>query len=193
MIGAVRGRVVARSPGGVEVETAAGLILHIQVPVSCHAQLGDGAEVLLHTVLKIRDEDPLLYGFPTLREKMLFERLISVSGVGGKIALSCVSAFSPDELVGAIAAADAAKLSSIPGIGRKTAQRIILELTGKLEMAVESDGEEARLREDLVSGLVNLGYPARTAREAAGRALREHAGEISFAVLFKAALKRLGS
>jgi Holliday junction DNA helicase RuvA len=191
MIGAVRGRVVARAPGWVELETAAGLVMHLLIPVSGHAQLRDGAEVLLHTVLKIRDEDPLLYGFPTPREKTMFEKLIAVSGVGGKIALSCVSAFSPDELVAAIGGADVTRLSSIPGIGRKTAQRIILELTGKLEAVAEGGGEEAGLRDDLVSGLVNLGYAAKAAREAVQRAQRDHPGETSFAVLFKSALKRL--
>ncbi len=191
MIGAARGRVVARAPGWVQLETAAGLVLHVHVPVSCHAQLNEGDEALLHTVLKIRDEDPLLYGFPSAREKAMFEKLIGVSGVGGKIALSCVSAFSPDELAAAIAAADAARLSSVPGIGRKTAQRIILELTGKLEAAPSDGGAESRLRDDLASGLVNLGFAAKAAREAAGRVLRDHPGEASFAALFKAALKRL--
>ena len=130
------------------------------VPVSSFQHLRPHQDVLLHTVLKIKDEDVVVYGFLTLEEKALFEKLVAVSGIGGKTAMACVSALAPAEWLAAIAAADVAGISAIPGIGKKTAQRIILELTGKLGVEKEAPEASSRLGADLVSGLVNLGYRA---------------------------------
>ena len=123
-------------------------------------------EVLLHTVMRQKDEEFFLYGFLTRKEKYFFQKMISISGIGGKTALSFISAFSTDEFTRAVNGADVVKLSSVPGIGKKTAQRIVLELTGKLEFAeAEIDDTGARLKEDLISGLVNLGYPPKGAKD----------------------------
>jgi len=191
MIAAVRGRIFQLSPGRLAVETAAGVILQLAVPVSSFQRLRLGQEVLLHTVLKVKDEDIVLYGFLGEDEKAFFEKLLAVSGIGGKTAMACVSAIAPGEWRLVIAAADVARISAIPGIGKKTAQRIILELAGKLEAEPAEAEALTRLGADLVSGLVNLGYPARAARETVQRVLKENPGQEDFEGLFKALLKKV--
>jgi Holliday junction DNA helicase RuvA len=191
MIAAVKGKIFASVPGRVAVDTGGGVILQLVVPVSAFPQLPVNGEVFLHTVLKIRDEDVLLYGFPQPREKALFEKLIAVSGIGPKIAMSCISAMAADEWSAAVAAADVARISSIPGIGKKTAQRLILELTGKLGFESEIPDASAQLRSDLVSGLANLGYALKDAREAVNRALKENSPAAGFEELFKAIMKKM--
>jgi Holliday junction DNA helicase RuvA len=190
MIAAVRGRVSELSPGRVAIETASGLILQLAVPVSSFANLAPGQEVLLHAVLKIKDEDVVLYGFLAAEERTLFERLVAISGIGGKTAMACVSAIPPEEWRAVIAASDVARISSIPGIGKKTAQRIILELSGKLEAPPPAPEALTRLGADLLSGLVNLGYAPKGAREVVQRVLKENPGCADFEALFKLALKR---
>jgi Holliday junction DNA helicase RuvA len=191
MIAAVQGKIFQLSPGRAAVDTGAGLILQLVVPVSSFQQLRRSQDVLLHTVMKIKDEDIVLYGFLTLEEKALFEKLVAVSGIGGKIAMACISALAPGEWLAAIATADVARISSIPGIGKKTAQRIILELTGKLGEEKEAPDARTQLSSDLVSGLVNLGYAPKSAREIVGRVLKENPGRSDFEELFKITLKKV--
>lgn len=191
MIAAVRGKIFQLSPGRVAVDTGAGVVLQLLVPVSSFQHLRQHQDVLLHTVLKIKDEDMVIYGFLTLEEKALFEKLVAVSGIGGKTAMACVSALAPAEWQAAVAAADVAGISSIPGIGKKTAQRIILELTGKLGVEKEAPEAMSRLGADLVSGLVNLGYAPKSAREIVGRVLKENPGRDDFEALFKITLKKV--
>jgi holliday junction DNA helicase RuvA len=190
MIAAVRGKVFQLSPGRAAVETGSGVILQLLVPVSSFQRLCQGQEVLLHTVLKVKDEDIVIYGFLSEEEKALFEKLVAVSGIGGKTAMACVSAIAPGEWRLVIAAADVARISAIPGIGKKTAQRIVLELTGKLEAEPAAEAL-TRLGSDLVSGLVNLGYPAKAARETVQRVLKENPGREDFEGMFKAMLKKV--
>jgi len=191
MISALRGCVFDISPGVVHVDTGSGMIFKVLVPVSAYTALKNEKEVLLHTVMRVKDDLMILYGFLTPREKMFFERFISVSGVGGKTALSLISAFSVNELVEAINNGDAGKISSIPGIGKKTAQRLILELTGKLELEEEQVPETVQLRDDLVSGLVNLGYPVKSVTDFVNKALKENPEPVSFEEMFKLLLKRI--
>jgi Holliday junction DNA helicase RuvA len=191
MIAAVQGKISRLSPGRVAVATASGLILQLAVPVSSFQRLREDQDVLLHTVLKIKDEDVVLYGFLASEEKALFEKLLSVSGIGGKTAMACVSALTPGEWLAVVAAADVERISSIPGIGKKTAQRIILELTGKLGVEKETPEAGSRLASDLVSGLVNLGYALKSARETVGRVLKENPGRSDFEELFKITLKKV--
>jgi holliday junction DNA helicase RuvA len=190
MIAAVRGKVFQLSPGRVAVETGGGVILQLAVPVSSFPNLEPGREVLLHAVLKVKDEDVMLYGFLDPEEKALFEKLVAVSGIGGKTAMACVSAIAPGEWRAVIAAADVARISAIPGIGKKTAQRIILELSGKLEPVSPVPESLSGLGADLISGLVNLGYAAKGAREIAQRVLKENPGCDDFETLFKTALRK---
>jgi Holliday junction DNA helicase RuvA len=191
MISAIKGRVFSISPGEVHLETGSGVVYHLQIPVSSFSALKNEKEVTLHTVLRVKEDLMILYGFLTVKEKLFFEKLTSISGVGGKTALSLISAFSASELVEAINNADAARISSIPGIGKKTAQRIILELTGKLELEEEQVGETMQLREDLISGLVNLGYPVKSVTDYVNKTLKEHPDLTAFEELFKLLLKKI--
>jgi Holliday junction DNA helicase RuvA len=191
MISAIKGQVFAITPGDVHIETNSGAIYHVLIPVSNYSKLKDAKEVLLYTVLRVKEDQMILYGFLTVKEKIFFQKFISVSGIGGKTALSLISAFSANELVEAINNGDIGKISSIPGIGKKTAQRVVLELTGKLELEEEQVEESVQLREDLISGLVNLGYPAKGVKEVVNKTLKENVDIDSFEELFKLALKKI--
>lgn len=190
MIAALKGKVVDSRPGTLNLENALGIVFGLQVPVYSFARLEPGMEVKLYTVFKIKDENPLLYGFLQMTEKILFEKLLTVAGVGGRTALALISAFSSSELKSAVDQGDVAGLSSVPGIGRKTAQRIVLELSGKLESASVT-GVFDRLQEDVVSALVNLGYPLRQVREELNKCLGPGATESGFEPLFKEVLRRV--
>lgn len=191
MISAIKGSIFAITPGEVHIDTGSGVVYHLLTPVSSFSSLKNEKEVILHTVLRVKEDIMVLYGFLTVKEKAFFIKLTSISGVGGKTALSLISAFSPKELVKAIDGADIGKISSIPGIGKKTAQRIILELTGKLELTEEQIEETMQMREDLISGLVNLGYPAKSVTELVNKTLKENPETMSFQELFKLLLKKI--
>jgi holliday junction DNA helicase RuvA len=191
MISAINGRIFAIHPGEVHIETPGGVIYHILIPVSSFSELKNEKEVVLNTVLRVKDDVMILYGFLTVKEKTFFEKLTSISGVGGKTAISMISAFSTKELVEAINNGDTGKVSSIPGIGKKTAQRIILELTGKLELEDEQVEEAVQLRDDLISGLVNLGYPIKSVTDFVNKSLKEYPEMTSFQELFKLLLKKI--
>lgn len=191
MIAAVRGKVFDIVPGRVLIETGGGEILEILIPVSHYTTVKNEKEVLLYTVLRVKEDQILLYGFLSPREKLFFEKFISVSGVGGKTALSLISAFSLKELVESVNNGDVKRISSVPGIGKKTAQRVVLELTGKLELAEETPVESVQLRKDLISGLVNLGYPVKGVTDFVNGIMKENPDLESFEVLFKLALKKI--
>jgi len=193
MISAIKGHVFSITPGEVQIETSGGTIYQVLIPVSLYSKIKDMVEVLLHTVLRIKDDQMILYGFLAIKEKIFFQKFISISGIGGKTALSLISAYSLQELVEAINNGDTGKISSIPGIGKKTAQRVILELTGKLELEEEAIEETVQLRDDLVSGLVNLGYPLKGVKETVNKTLKENADTTSFEDLFKLALKKISN
>lgn len=191
MISAIKGKVFSISPGVVHIQTTAGLIYQVAIPVSHFSEVKSREEVLLHTVMRIKEDQVFLYGFLTPQERYFFEKFTSISGIGGKIALSLISAFSTAELVDAINTGNISKISSIPGIGKKTAQRVILELTGKLELEEECQGEPLRMKDDLVSGLVNLGYQEKQVKEAVLKIVKEYPDITGFEELFKLALKKI--
>jgi Holliday junction DNA helicase RuvA len=192
MIAAITGKVFNISPGVVEVDTGNGFIVRVYFPVSSYSKIKDEKDILLYTVYKQKEEESILYGFVSVREKEFFEKLISITGVGGKIGLSFISAFSISELIDAINRADLNKLVSIPGIGKKTAQRIILELTGKLDLKEDDfDDSKVKMKGDLISGLVNLGFTSRSVSGYVDTVLKEFPHESSFEVLFKQVLKRI--
>ena len=170
MIRGIRGRLVAKQPGAVLVDLH-GLILRVYTSQTTLADLGQpGEEVELVTYLRVREDELALYGFVSAAELELFELLIGVSGVGPRAALALLSIARPDELSQIIAAEDVDRLSRAPGIGRKTASRIVLELRGKLP-ALAPSGERAEMAPDreVVEALMALGYSATEAREAASR------------------------
>jgi Holliday junction DNA helicase RuvA len=149
----------------------------VHVPLSTFYGVGDpGARVALRIHTHVRDDALLLFGFRSALELTLFERLISVSGIGPKVALSVLSGIEPEGLVRAIRSGDLGRLTSIPGVGRKTAERIVVELRDRLPKdltvePVEPIGSTGALRDDLLSALGNLGYQRATAEKAVDRAL----------------------
>src|SRR5712692_10515682 len=195
MIGQLRGRLADKRPNQVLVDVG-GVGYLVQVPLSTFASLGElhtEVTLLIHT--HVREDALSLYGSLFAREKHLFELLLSASGVGPALALKILSGMSVEELVPAIRGGDLGRLTRIPGVGRKTAERMVVELKDKLEaIAVEAErpvaASAAGVEADVVSALVNLGYDARTAEGAVGEAKRE-AGAGNFEKLLRAALQSL--
>jgi len=197
MIGQLRGRLSEKRPNQVLVDVG-GVGYLVQVPLSTYAALGElHTEVTLLTHTHVREDALALYGFVSAREKHFFELLISASGVGPALALKILSGMTVEELVPAIRGGDLVRLTRIPGVGRKTAERIVVELKDKLEaVAIESEkpavSSPAGVEADVVSALVNLGYDTRSAEDAAAEAKRE-AGANNFEKLLRAALQSLSA
>ena len=195
MIGQLRGKLAEKRPNQVLVDVG-GVGYVVLVPLSTFAALGDlHTEVTLLVHTHVREDALSLYGFVSSREKHLFELLISASGVGPSLALKILSGMSVDELVPAIRGNDVAQLTKIPGVGRKTAERIVVELKDKLEtVAIEAQKPAAASPEgieaDVVSALVNLGYEARVAEQTVKEARRE-SGAGDFEKLLRGALQSL--
>jgi holliday junction DNA helicase RuvA len=162
VIAHLRGRVFEKHPNRLIVDVA-GVGYDVLVPLSTFYTCGEpGAEIALRIHTHVREDQLSLYGFATALEQTMFEKLIAVSGIGPKLALSVLSGIEPRDLVGAIQRNDLARLTAIPGVGKKTAERICVELRDRLPKAVEAAGTPASpgdsLRDDLVSALMNLGY-----------------------------------
>ncbi len=154
-----------------------------------------GTEVALHIYTHVREDALSLYGFLRLAEKHLFEKLLTVSGIGPTLAIKILSGMPADEMVGAIRGGDLARLTRIPGIGRKTAERMVLELRDKLPPPATSDTSTSAalaspVEEDVISALVNLGYQ-RAVADKALLAARSGKSSQSFEVLFREALGSL--
>jgi Holliday junction DNA helicase RuvA len=170
----------------------------VLVPLSTYAALGElhtEVTLLIHT--HVREDALALYGFVSAREKHFFEMLISASGVGPSLALKILSGMSVEELIPAIRGGDLGRLTRIPGVGKKTAERMVVELKDKLETtAIETEkpavSSAAGVEADVTSALVNLGYEARAAETAVGEAKRE-AGTGNFEKLLRAALQGLSA
>jgi Holliday junction DNA helicase RuvA len=169
MISRLRGEVVARTGGGIVVDVG-GVGYLVTATASAARKAKQGRELTLETYLHVRDDALQLYGFAEAAERELFEHLLSVSGVGPKVALAIVSGSPPDELRRAIALEDTARFQAIPGIGKKTAQRVVLELKEKLGEAGPAGDEPTPLspKPHLVArdALVELGYSVVEAEEA---------------------------
>lgn len=163
MIAGVKGILEWRGGEGIVVRVG-GISFRVYVPASTLSRLGSvGGEVELYTHLHVREDILALYGFATTEELNLFETLIKVSGIGPRLALSLLSSLSPQEISGAIASGDITALSRIPGIGKKTAGRLVVELKGKLEEALMGGVAAAGLpqdKADVVAALTSLGYSA---------------------------------
>ena len=191
MIAHVRGRLIAKHPNQAVVE-AGGVGYDLNISVPTFSQLPAlGTEVALYVHTHVREDSIALFGFLRPAEKQLFERLISVSGIGPKLAITILSGMPADEMVGAIRGNDVARLTRIPGIGRKTAERMVLELRDKLQDfgAAPADAPATPIEEDVLSALVNLGYQ----RASAERALAKvgNGNRQSFEAFFREALAAL--
>lgn len=198
MIGRLSGVVLEKRPDRALVD-ASGVGYELHVPLGTFAALpAVGERASLHVHTHVREDAILLFGFATAEERELFERLITVSGIGPRLALVVLSGLPLPELVGAIAAQDARRLSSIPGVGKKLAERLGLELKDKVAgivpgAAASSPGGTAGavgLAEDAVGALLNLGY-RRPQAEAAVKAAGDAAGSTDLPALLSAALRHL--
>ena len=194
MIGMLRGLLIEKRPNQVLVDVA-GVGYQVQIPLSTFSGLGalhQEATLLIHTHL--REDQLSLYGFLTAREKQCFELLISASGVGPSLGLKILSGMGMDDLVPAIRKGDLAQLVKIPGVGKKTAERIVLELRDKLAaIDVPGAGKPAtrsQLEADVASALVNLGYELRAVEKAVEKSRTASGGD--FEELLRASLQILG-
>ena len=197
MIGLLRGRLLEKRPNQVILDVG-GVGYLVAVPLSTFAALGElHAEVTLLIHTHVREDSLSLYGFLSAREKHLFELLLGASGVGPSLALKILSGMNVEELVPAIRTGDLVRLTKIPGVGRKTAERMVVELKDRLDVvaaeverpaAASPAGAEA----DVKSALVNLGYEERAAESAVAEAKRE-AGAASFEKLLRVTLTNLSA
>jgi Holliday junction DNA helicase RuvA len=195
MIGSLRGKLIEKRPNQVLVDVN-GVGYQVQIPLSTFAGLGAlhaETNLLIHT--HVREDQLTLYGFVTAREKQCFELLISASGVGPSLALKILSGMSIEELVPAIRKSDLAQLVKIPGVGRKTAERIVVELRDKLVVIdVPEAGKpstRSQLEDDVASALMNLGYDTKSVEHAVENS-RAASGN-DFEKLLRSSLQILGS
>ena len=198
MIAFLRGRILDKQPNLLIVDVQ-GVGYHVNVPLSTFYDVGEaGAEVSLRIHTHVREDALQLYGFLTTLEQQIFERLIAISGIGPKLAVAVLSGIEPGELIAAIHRGDLARLTAIPGVGRKTAERMVLELKDRLaQLAVPAgaatpmpDSPGERLRTDLLSALQNLGYHRPLAEKAVDATLSS-ASAPTFEQALKAALREL--
>ena len=196
MIAHLRGSIYEKSPSQVVIE-ASGVGYDVQIPISTYTALGDvGAVVSLRIHTHVREDALQLFGFATAEEKALFERLISINGIGPKLAITVLSGLPAADLATAIRTSDIPRLVRIPGVGKKTAERIVLELKDKIA-AVTAAGKGdtipppvpgfTALEMDVLSALQNLGCGRPAAEEAVRRA-KKNGAEESFEPLFRSAL-----
>lgn len=196
MIGFLRGKVFEKQPNRVIVDVQ-GVGYEVLVPLSTYYDIGDeGGDVSLRIHTHVREDALQLFGFRTALEQQLFERLIGISGIGPKLAIAVLSGIETRELVGAIQRGDVARLTRVPGVGKKTSERIVLELKDRLKEfaapleAPAGEPEGNRLRDDLLSALQNLGYQRPPAEKAVDAVLAD-AGDADPAVAsFEHALRR---
>jgi Holliday junction DNA helicase RuvA len=197
VIAHLRGTIFEKHPNRLIVDIA-GVGYDVFVPLSTFYGLGEaGSQIALRIHTHVREDALLLYGFATLLEQDLFERLIGVSGIGPKLALAVLSGIEPPELVRAIERGDVARLTAIPGVGKKTSERIVLELKDRLPSVriapVGAGGgapEPGLLRDDLLSALMNLGYHRPLVEKALDTAIKS-TPDGSFERTLKHALREL--
>ncbi|MFQ5736410.1 MAG: Holliday junction branch migration protein RuvA [Thermodesulfobacteriota bacterium] len=200
MIAHLTGRLAVKTTESVVLDVG-GVGYEVFIPLSTFYDLPEpGSTVSLNVYTHLRDDAIQLYGFTTSEEKSLFQLLISVSGIGPKVARNILSGIGPEELAGAIASSDKARLSTIPGIGGKSAERLILELKDKVRRLVApvegsgstgAAGDGGGVVNDVLSALDNLGYKAALSGEAVKKARTDLAAGFGFEELFKEALKHL--
>lgn len=196
MIGFLQGILLKLAPDRLLLDVS-GVGYEVHIPLSTYYDLekaGAGAKARLYIHTYLRENELALFGFGTERERQLFEKLIGVSGIGPRLARVILSGMAPDDLLAALAAGDLGRLASIPGVGKKTAERMVLELRDKVrELAADLPEQLAPAGgadQDVVSALVNLGYRGNLAERAVAEA-RKELPEAAFQDLLKGALARL--
>jgi len=197
VIAHLSGRILEKQPNRVVIDVS-GVGYDVSVPLSTFYGLGEaGGEIALRIHTHVREDALALYGFSTSLELDLFERLIGTSGIGPKLALAVLSGIEPHDLVRAIEQADVARLTAIPGVGKKTSERIVVELKDRLprlgpavRAASGAAAEPSALRDDVLSALVNLGYHRPLAEKAVDAAVKA-APDGGFERTLKQALREL--
>lgn len=187
MISYLKGKIIEKRPGEVVIDIN-GVGYKVHVPLSTYFKLGSVGDVAtLFVSTFIREENINLYGFNTKDERTLFERLTKINGVGPRLALNILSGLGPEEFAETVEKGEAHRLYSLPGVGRKTAMRVIVELSGKLGT------EEKRndMREDILSALVNLGYKKKDVIGIVDKILKKSDSEDGFEKIFKEVLKAI--
>ncbi len=194
MIGYLQGTLLKISPSRLLLDVG-GVGYEVHIPLSTYYELerrpGE-ARVALNIHTHVREDAITLFGFWTERERQLFEKLIAISGIGPRLAQTVLSGMSPEDLIAALAAGDVRRLSSIPGIGKKTAERMLIELRDKVrDLAGELPEERAPAADsDLLLALINLGYKQAAAERAVAQVMRKDP-DLPFADLLRASLKLL--
>jgi Holliday junction DNA helicase RuvA len=205
MIAHLSGTLLSKEPNSVIVEVG-GVGYEVTIPVSTFYDLEElGSNVKLRVYTHVREDALQLYGFKTLRERELFMRLISVSGIGPKLGITLLSGMSADEMIGSIRTNNLGRLTLIPGVGRKTAERLVMELRDKVASLSPAELEEElgattatggqlatedSTRSDVLSALLNLGYQRGSAEKAVTSALDE-GGDISVESILRRSLRKL--
>jgi Holliday junction DNA helicase RuvA len=196
MIAHLRGRLLSKTPNQAIVECG-GVGYDVTISVATFSALpAEGAEAGLHIHTHVREDQIALFGFSETQEKRLFERLLTISGIGPKLAITVLSGISADRLISAIRSGDHASLTRIPGIGKKTSERVVLELKDKLDdLAVSiptvggGGAHHGAAGDDALSALVNLGYARPVAQKAIESAIaKDAAAAQDFETLFRAAM-----
>ncbi|HEX5965087.1 MAG TPA: Holliday junction branch migration protein RuvA [Pyrinomonadaceae bacterium] len=206
MIAHLSGTLLSKNPNSVIVDVS-GVGYEVNIPVSTFYELEDtGANVKLRIYTHVKEDALQLYGFKTSRERELFINFISVSGIGPKLGIALLSGMSADELIASIKSNNLARLTLIPGVGKKTAERLIVDLREKMTAlstsqveeesgarpAMAEESTEDSVRSQALSGLMNLGYQRSAAEKAIDAALSE-GGDISVESILKRSLRKLGS
>jgi holliday junction DNA helicase RuvA len=199
MIGQLRGQLISKKPNLALVDVH-GVGYEVHIPLTSFYELPEeGSEVRLRIHTHVREDAIVLFGFCTQRERDFFLRLISISGIGPKLAISILSGAPVEELARAIADANLSRLTAIPGVGRKTAERVVLELKSHVAHFLAADEKGPvpaavtgnALQEDILSALVNLGYPKPAAEKALAAVIRSAECARTFEDLLRATLRRL--
>jgi Holliday junction DNA helicase RuvA len=199
MIGQLRGQLLSKKPNVLLLDVH-GVGYEIFIPLTSFYELpGEGNEVTLKIYTHVREDAFTLFGFRSQREKDFFLKLISISGIGPKLAISILSGAQVEELAQAIAENNLERLTSIPGIGRKTAERLVLELKSHITPfllpeqieAARQGGAPTALEEDILSALTNLGYPRSSAEKALSMVLRSAECDRTFEDVLRNTLRRL--
>jgi Holliday junction DNA helicase RuvA len=199
MIGQLRGKLLSKKPNVLLIDVQ-GVGYEVTIPLTSFYELPDeGNDVSLKIHTHVREDAIILFGFHSLREKEFFLKLLTISGVGPKLAITIISGAPVHELAQALVEGNTGRLTAIPGVGRKTAERLTLELKGQMSPfllpeqaeAVKTSGAPQAIEDDILSALMNLGYPRPAAEKAVSLALREDDTDRTFEGILKNALRRL--
>lgn len=192
MIAYLKGKILQKRPGEVVIDTG-GVGYSLLIPLSTYFKLGEvgsAVELLVHTHLT--DDSLQLFGFLTADEKSLFLKLIAISGIGPKMAINILSGIEPEELEEAVRETNVTRVAMIPGIGKKTALRVIMELADKIEKKEKAlSRRESKERDDLISALVNLGFRRKESEQVVDLTIGALGSQASFDLLLRECLKRM--